>query len=154
MLTRVPQHARWLECYAACVRADAGTPHPTVRNREQTRLVSVSQETAGMALDVAPDGSFATTIPNHYFTSFLQRRGGLGLTAARGVIEASAAEGVLYDSVGDELSNDVEHNRRHNSTLNKTYDMISAVAVGQVGKGDKNDVDATAALNSGTQTHY
>ena len=41
------------------------------------------------------------------------------------------------DAVGDKLANDVEHNRRHNSWLNKCYDMVSAVAIGQVGKGDK-----------------
>ena len=35
-------------------------------------------------------------------------------------------------------------------TSTETYDMITAVAVGQVGKGDKEDADATAALNAGT----
>ena len=54
------------------------------------------------------------------------------------------------DAVGDKLANDVEHNRRHNSTLNKSYDMVSAVAIGQVGKGDKADKLSTWELNEGT----
>ena len=150
MLTRVTMHARWLDCLLTVQKADATTPHPTVRHRETARFISVSQETSGSALDIAPDGTFSTTVPNHHFTTYLQRRGGLAISAARSLVEACAADGDHIDAVGDSLANNVEHNRRHNSTLNKTYDMITAVAVGQVGKGDKEDADATAALNAGT----
>jgi hypothetical protein len=93
---------------------------------------------------------FSTSIPNHHFTTYLQRRGGLNISAAAALVEACAADGEHIDAVGDWFANNVEHNRRHNRTLNKTYDMVSAVAVGQVGKGDKADEDATAALNAGT----
>ena len=113
-------------------------------------LISVSQETSGGALDIAPDGTFSTSIPNHHFTTYLQRRGGLNISAAAALVDACAVDGEILDRVGDSFANNVEHNRRHNRTLNKTYDMVSAVAVGQVGKGDKADEDATAALNAGT----
>ena len=96
---------------------------------------------------MAPDGTFSTTIPNNWFTTYLQRRGGLNISVAH-TAACEVAQGV--DAVGDKLANDVEHNRRHNSTLNKSYDMVSAVAIGQVGKGDKADKLSTWELNEGT----
>ena len=64
---------------------------------------------------------------------YLQRRGGLNISAARSIIDACEADGEHINRVGDKLANNVEHNRRHNRTLNKTYDMVAAVAVGQLG---------------------
>ena len=86
---------------------------------------------------MAPDGTFSTTIPNNWFTTYLQRRGGLNISVAH--TAAACAGGSRGGCRWDKLANDVEHNRRHNSTLNKSYDMVSAVAIGQVGKGDKAD---------------
>ena len=63
---------------------------------------------------------------------------------------AHRARGGSRGGCQDKLANDVEHNRRHNSTLNKCYDMVSAVAIGQVGKGDKADKLSKWELNEGT----
>ena len=54
------------------------------------------------------------------------------------------------DRLGDALANNADHNRRHGGVLNKVYDMMLSVAVGQVVKGDKEDKDKMAAFNSGT----
>ena len=153
MLNRVEYHRRWLACLAEARRADQATPHPEVRNREAVRFISVSQPTAAGVLDVAPDGTFSTTVENRTFSTYLQRRGGLNLSAAKAAIDAAAERGETeWDLLGDRLANKTDHNKRHNGVLNKAYDMISAVAIGQVAKGDKSDRDAMARLNSGTVT--
>ena len=82
MLNRVEYHRRWLACLAEARRADQATPHPEVRNREAVRFISVSQPTAAGVLDVAPDGTFSTTVENRTFSTYLQRRGGLNLSVA------------------------------------------------------------------------
>ena len=65
-------------------------------------------------------------------------------------MDAAEARGEAVDRLGDDLANTADHNRRHNGTLNKAYNMVAAVAVGQVGKGDKEDKSKTDFLNTGT----
>ena len=43
------------------------------------------------------------------------------------------------------MPNEADHNRRHTSVLNNAYDAVTAVAIGQVVKGDKTDRDKMAA---------
>ena len=47
---------------------------------------------------MAPDGTFSTTIPNNWFTTYLQRRGGLNISVAH-TAACEVAQGV--DAVGD-----------------------------------------------------
>ena len=150
MLNRVPQHQRWLACLQACHDADTATPHPEVPHREAARFISVSQPTSAGVLDIAPDGTYSTMVENHKFSTYLQRRGGLNLSIAKAVCDAAEAAGEQPDRLGDRWSNEADHNRRHNSVLNNAYDAVTAVAIGQVVKGDKTDRDKMAALNEGT----
>ena len=51
------------------------------------------------------------------------------------------AAGGVVDRLGDEAANSVQHSSRHNGVLKKTVDAVTAVAVGKVVQGDKNDPD-------------
>ena len=62
-------------------------------------------------------GTFATTVPSLHFTMYLQRRGGLHLSAAKGVMDADEAEGGDLNRLGDELANKAEHSSRHHRVL-------------------------------------
>ena len=64
--------------------------------------------------------------------------------------DAAEAAGEQPDRLGDRWSNEADHNRRHNSVLNKAYDAVTVVAIGQVVKGDETDRDKMAAFNEGT----
>ena len=66
--------------------------------------------------------------------------------------DEAEARGEVVDRLGDGEANSADHNRRHSGVLNKTYDMMLAVAIGQVVKGDKEDRDRMAARNEGTVT--
>ena len=144
---------RWLVCLHAAERADVETPHPTVPHRETTRFVAVSQYGAGAGFDVSPDGSFGTTIPSTLFEMLLQTHGGLDVACASAVCDRAAAAGTkeVKDRKGDYFVNDkyTDKNKRHNMALSRGYDMLVAVAVGEVGKGDKEDPEKTADLNEG-----
>ena len=58
---------------------------------------------------------------------------------------------IKWDRKGDYLSNNGEYNHRHNAVLRKGHQMVSAVAVGAVIQGDKDDKERTDALN---ETHH
>ena len=155
MLLRVVQHRRWLACLCAAQEADRVTPHPDIPNRETTRFISVSQPTSAGALDVAPDGTWATTVHNLEFSTVLQRRHGFNLSYAKGVHDAAERAGIDVDRLGDRHSSGsrklpTDHTRRHNGANNKVYDMVSAVAIGQVIKGDKESREEMWDLNNTT----
>ena len=83
--------------------------------------------------------------------------GGLDLSAAKGLHDAMEAKGeaafkvngraVKWDRKGDYLANNNEYNRKHHTVLRKGHQMVSAVAVGSVVLGDKDDKERTDALN-------
>jgi len=123
-------------------------PHPT-RHREATRLIAVSQEGSGAWLDVAPDGTFGTTVTSPLFIVMLQRRLGLQLSEAAAVCDAEERAGLAVDRLGDDLANAGEYSRRHNACLRAIRDMVAAVAIGQIVLGDKEDAARTAFLNEG-----
>ena len=89
---------------------------------------------------------------NRVLSTYLNVRHGLNIAAAKEVHDAAEACGELIDRRGDAEANDADHNRHHNSTHNKAYDLVRAVAVGQVVKGDKADKGSMADLNKGTVT--
>ena len=143
----VAHHRRWLDAYARAAAYDRAHPHVTCRNRETVRFTSVSQPHSGAWLDIAPDGSYATSIVTPEFTVGLQRRGGLEISAAAAAFDSLRDAGERIDRKGDGLANGGEYNRRHNAVLRAVHHMVSAVAVGPCVLGDKDDVEATAALN-------
>ena len=160
MLTMVMQHRAWLDCLDAAVQVDKDTPHPEVKHREASHFISISQSTSAGVLDTAPDGTFSTKVTNRTFTACLQRRGSLNLSCAKKAFDQAEASGTAVavgkatttDRLGDGLANNADHNRRHNSVLNATYNMVVSVAIGQVAKGDKEAKDRMANLNEGTIT--
>ena len=152
MLNRISQHAAWLNCLDSARRADEVSPHPVIAHREASHFVSVSQPTSAGVLDTAPDGTFSTKVTNRVFATYLQRRGSLNLSCAKKAFDEAEARGEAVDRLGDGYANSADHNRRHNGVLNATYNMVVAVAIGQVVKGDKEDKDKMAAINEGTVT--
>jgi len=75
--------------------------------------------------------------------------GGLNIAAAKALHDAEEATGKTVDRRGDDLSNNGEYNRRHHAVVRKAAAMVSAVAVGQVILGDKEDKAKTDMLNEG-----
>ena len=146
-LTMVCHHVRWLECLESAKDADATDPSPFVRNREAVRFISSCQEGAGSPYDMSPDGSFSTKIESADFELIIQRHGGLDIAAGKAACDAQQRAGVTPDRKGDTWAAKADHNRRHNGANNVVYDMISAVAIGQVIKGDKTQAELTAHLN-------
>jgi hypothetical protein len=115
----------------------------------------VSQPTSAGLIDVVPEGTFQTRVGNLELATFLQLRGGLNISAGKAVYDAAEAAGEAAnrcDRTGTIDANDGEHRRRHDGTLNKAYDMVVAVAIGQVVKGDKENKERMAQLNEGTIT--
>ena len=113
-------------------------------------LVSVSQPGAGAAFDVSPDGTFATTIQSLDFTVMMQWCGGIDIAEGSTISSGDEDGGAPLDRKGDKLANAGEYNRRHNRVLRANYDMVSAVAIGPVVKGDKAAPEKTASIN---ETH-
>ena len=62
VLYSVVCHRRWLDCLAAAKAADA-VSGATVKHREATRFISISQPAAGAPFEIAPDGTYPTTHP-------------------------------------------------------------------------------------------
>ena len=149
-LTQVVLQRRWLECLSLAKQCDGdpATAHHSTRYREAARWVAVGQEGSGAWLDIFPDGSYAMRIESTYFITALQRRGGLYLSRATGVLDTLEAEGETVDRIGDRLQNSGEYNRRHNALLQSIYKMLSAVAIGSVVLGDKEDKEKTAMFNA------
>ena len=147
-LNAVVLHRRWLDCLKAAKLSDQ-TDKPVIKNREASRRLAVSQTGAGAPFEISPDGSFPTTIPSVEMEIILQRHGGLNLACAKGLYDAEEAAGKAVDRRGDDLSNGGEYNRRHHAVLRKGYQMISAVSVGSVVLGDKEDLEKTNMLNTG-----
>jgi len=79
----------------------------------------------------------------------MQRHGGLHISSAKAAFDVLEAAGEKVDRLGDSLANSGEYNRRHNGTLRAVHTMVSAVAVGDIVLGDKDDVAKTAMLNAG-----
>ena len=152
MLTRIMHHAQWLANIDAANLADVNEPHPSIPHCEASRYISVSQPTSAGTIDIVPDGTWATTVDNRTLSTYLEFRHGLNISAASSVHDAAAARGDIVDRRGHAEANTADHNRRHNGVLNKGYDMLLAVAVGQVVKGDKADKSQMAELNEGTIT--
>ena len=146
-LTMIEHHKRWGECLAAAKQEDADNPSAFCRNREAVRFISVSQYGGGAAFDLSPDGTYSTTIDSADFEVNMERHGGLDVALAKGWCDAEEAAGRAPDRKGDSLANGGEYNRQHNSVNNRAYDMVSAVAIGQVIKGDKANPSLTADLN-------
>ena len=69
--------------------------------------------------------------------------------AAYDVLEAAGHRVPINHRLGDGLANSGEFNQRHNGVLRKKADMVTAVAVGSIILGDKDDVARTAMLNAG-----
>ena len=96
-----------------------------------------------------PDGTQRTTIASLDFEIMLQRRGGLHISSAKAAFDILEENGEKVDRLGDSLANSGEYNRRHNGTMRAVQTMVSAVAVGQIVLGDKDDEARTAMLNAG-----
>ncbi|MEC7287990.1 MAG: hypothetical protein VXU42_04795, partial [Verrucomicrobiota bacterium] len=143
-LTSVNKAARWLRVLDACHAVDKvqGTM-ATIKHREASRFIAASQEGAGAAFDISPDGSFAARIPSPEFTVIMQRQGGLVISEADGLCYDA------YDKYGDKFSNNGEYNRRHNSVLYKTRDAMVAVAIGSIVQGDKAEPEKVSYINEG-----
>jgi hypothetical protein len=149
-LSMIGYHRRWLACLERAKLADATTPHVSTLYREATRFIGGSQEGAGAPFDISPDGSYATKIPSLQFEVLGQRRGGLDLAVAKTFNDSEALRlGHEVDRKGDEFANNGDRNRKHNRTLNAGERMLSAVAAGQVVKGDKEDPESAALYNEG-----
>ena len=148
-------HARWLECLAAARAYDEAHPRQRVKNREQVRFISISQEGADGIVTLAPDGSHPTKAPSPDFVIALQRRGGLWISDLLPTIAAARetgnAELAKHDELGD-TATDAEGgdcNRQHNMLLNRVRDAVLAVAIGQVVMGDKTQSHLTDQFNKG-----
>ena len=77
----------------------------------------------------------------------------LNIASAASLHDAEEADGKSPDRRGDDMSNGGEYNRRHHAVmhavLRKGHQMVSAVAVGSVVLGDKEDPAKTSMLNEG-----
>ena len=138
-----------MNTYGRAVYTDRHFPHVTTVNREMTRIISVSQFGSGAWLDINPDGTWGTKIEDGPFEVAGQRRAGLDIAVAKPSLDVLEAAGVTVDRRGDDLANGGEYNRRHNGCLNAVRDMMSAVAIGQIVQGDKEQPEKTRHLNDG-----
>ena len=149
-LALVVHSARWLELLSTVISFDLLQPHPTVRHRETSRFISVSQPYSGSWLSVEFDRTNkATYIPSAVFTVATQRRLGLYLSCGSPVFTASAAAGLPTDYVGDAFCNGGEHNRRHGACLRASSTAVASRAIGPVVLGDKSDEARTCIFNEG-----
>ena len=80
--------------------------------------------------------------------TWLQRRGGLHLSAAKPLHDEQEARGTAIDRKGDAHANGGEYNRRHNAAVRSTVKMVKAGAIGPVIQGDKEDKAKTDMLNT------
>ena len=148
-LSMVDHSRQWLSCLSAAKKADAKDTGD-VRHREASRFIAVSQYGAGAPFEMSPDGTFGTTIASPEFEIIIERHGGLNIATAKTLHDAlDAISATAVDRRGDDLSNAGEHNRRHHAVVRKAQQMVTAVAVGQVVLGDKEDKAKTDMLNEG-----
>ena len=152
----VVHHTRWLACRATDVAgdaADAASGTNAIPFRRETNLIAASQPGAGAIFDVVPDGSFANAMTSAEFVVAAQLHLGYDISEAKSAYDQLEALGDAVDPIlhrkGDRLENDGERTRTHNNVLNVTYDMVTAAAVGQVVKGDKEQPELTDMFNAG-----
>ena len=154
-LNMVDHHTRWADNKLAAAAHDLAldslplADRPTCRFREATRLVAVSMPGVSGPYDEQPDGTQRTAVASLEFEIMMQRHGGLHISSAKAAFDVLEAAGEKVDRLGDSLANSGEYNRRHNGTLRAVHTMVSAVAVGDIVLGDKDDVAKTAMLNAG-----
>jgi hypothetical protein len=150
-LGKVAHHAQWLLCMHSASARDSSSPSPlsAVRNREATRLISVSMPSSGAWLDNVPDGTRVTKDNTLRFEVAIQQRLGLYLAHAAPTVTALRSAGRLeIDYYGDSMANGGEYNRRHNAVNLCVAPAIGAVAIEAVILGDKEHAGNTAHLNS------
>ena len=115
--------------------------------REASRLISCSQEGAGMHLTRLPDSSVKGSIViSKLFTTILQRRVSLylsTLTPLYNQIEAWRTT-TQHERLGDGAINDAHHGPRHKALLIAIHNMMKAVVTsdtvpGSIRLGDRGD---------------
>ena len=121
-----------------------------IPNRELARLIAVSQPLASAWLQETPYRPAARQLSAAWRVA-VQRRLGLYLSDLVPALSAAAAAGVSFlvgkkastpaDPLGDSIANSVDFHPRHDAPLRALYDALSAVSIGKVILGDKNDKD-------------
>ena len=150
VLSSIVDHSNWLAQYDACCIFDATSTDTTIRHREASRLIAVSQFASGTWLDVDPDSSLPHAKQRTpLFNIGVQRRLGLYLSAARSANDTLASCGKLVDYLGDDLCNSGEHGSRHHAVNRAFYNALVAVATGPVVLGDKERRDVYEMYNVG-----
>ena len=127
-LSMVTSHACWLTWIGRCRQLDQTNTGATVKHREATRAVSVSQPAAGSWLEVRVNGKNQLYRSEHVVIG-LQRRSGLHLVDATHQLYDKS------DPFGDSGKRD--HTRVHNLVMQADRDAVAAVAEGPVILGDK-----------------
>ena len=145
-------HAAWLHLLGAAQAFDSNNTlnDTTFVNREATRIISVSQFGSGIWLDVPPDADlpYARQRSGAHAVA-LQRRSGLYLSAARAAYDSLQQAGETPDYLGDKLCNGGQHNTRHHATNRAWHRALSAVAIGPVLLGDKEQAEQYKQYNKG-----